>query len=325
MVQSDHTTEYFKTLMVSLTPFIFTIIVFLVWFWIQICKRHTIAEFKNRIIISVVIALFLLYPSIAIMAMGLFSCYEVDSGEYWLYKDLRIRCWNGSHPAWAFGLGIPMILLWVIGLPALGLYIVWYYRERLDDPLVLSRYKILFQGYRKEVFYWEFTNILRKVSIIMINVFLSIYSPIYKAFAGTIALAIILSQQDYVQPYKVKIMNEVEFRESTTSIVTLFWGSFFILNNLPSTINIILIVLILICNIWFYSLWIHLLLKSSAFSFLRLISLFFGKISLLGKEYWDEEKKQLQSVHDDEVINSKLIPKEMKISKLEEENKDNHD
>ena len=138
MVKTDDTTEYFKAFMTSLSPFIFVFIVVAVWLCIRIFKKYTLIEMKNKVIISVIIVLFLLHPSITGMAMGLFNCYEVDTGKYWLYKDLRIRCWNGTHPAWAFGLGIPMILWWVIGLPVAGFFVVRYFREKLDDPIVLS-------------------------------------------------------------------------------------------------------------------------------------------------------------------------------------------
>ena len=140
MVKTDDTTEYFKAFMTSLSPFIFVFIVVAVWLCIRIFKKYTLIEMKNKVIISVIIVLFLLHPSITGMAMGLFNCYEVDTGEYWLYKDLRIRCWNGTHPAWAFGLGIPMILCWVIGLPVAGFFVVRYFREKLDDPIVLSSF-----------------------------------------------------------------------------------------------------------------------------------------------------------------------------------------
>ena len=156
----------------------------------------------------------------------------------------------------------------------------------------------------------------------MINTFLGIYPPIYKTFVATLTLAIILRQQEQIQPYKIKIMNEVEFRESTTSIITLFGGMFFILESLPTAINVILVMVILICNIWFYSLWIHLFFKRSRFAFLRLIALFFGKISCLGKEYWQEEQKSLQSNHDMDFVFGKYDPKETKYNKIEEESKD---
>ena len=136
IVKTDDTTEYFKALMTSLSPFIFWLIIVAVWFIIQIFKRYSLIDFRSKIIISVWIILYLLHPTLTGMAMGLFNCYEVDTGQFWLYKDLKIRCWQGTHPVWAFGLGIPMIIFWIVGLPVIGFFIVRFYREKLDDQVV---------------------------------------------------------------------------------------------------------------------------------------------------------------------------------------------
>lgn len=321
MVKADDTTEYFKALITALTPFIFVLIVLCVWLLIRVFKKYSFMEMKNKIIVSTCIVLFLLHPSITGMAMGLFNCYEVDSGEFWLFKDLSVQCWRGKHPGYAFGLGVPMIIFWVIGLPVAGFLIIRHYRDRLDEEWILRRYRILFQGYRADAYYWEFVNIFRKVSMVMINTFLGIYPPIYKTFVATLTLAIILRQQEQIQPYKIKVMNEIDFRESTTSIVTLFGGMFFILESLPTAISVLLVIVILVCNIWFYSLWIHLFFKRSRFSTMRLIALFFGKISCLGKEYWQEEMKSVQSNHDMDFVFGKYDPKESKYKHIEEESK----
>lgn len=321
MVKADDTTEYFKALITALTPFIFVLIVLCVWLLIRVFKKYSFMEMKNKIIVSTCIVLFLLHPSITGMAMGLFNCYEVDSGEFWLFKDLSVQCWRGKHPGYAFGLGVPMIIFWVIGLPVAGFLIIRHYRDRLDEEWILRRYRILFQGYRADAYYWEFVNIFRKVSMVMINTFLGIYPPIYKTFVATLTLAIILRQQEQIQPYKIKVMNEIDFRESTTSIVTLFGGMFFILESLPTAISVLLVIVILVCNIWFYSLWIHLFFKRSRFSTMRLIALFFGKISCLGKEYWQEEMKSVQSNHDMDFVFGKYDPKESKYKQVEEESK----
>lgn len=322
MVQETNTTEYFKAFMTGISPLIFVGVVVLGWLVVWIFKRYTFHELKNRMIISIVIVLFLLHPSITGMALGLFNCYEIESGQYWLFKDLSIRCWQGTHPAFAFGLGIPMIILWIFGLPLAGFLIIRHYRNRLDEDTVLSRYRILFQGYKREAYYWEFVNIFRKVAMVMINTFLGIYPPIYKTFVATLTLAIILRQQEQIQPYKIKIMNEAEFRESTTSIVTLFGGMFFILEDLPGAIKVLLVIVIFACNIWFYSLWLHLFFKRSRFTSIRLLAIFFGKVSCLGKDYWQEEHKSLQSNHDMDFVFGKYDAKDTKYKQIEEESKD---
>ena len=322
MVKDTGTTEYFKSFMTGLSPFIFVGITVLVWFAIKVFMSYNWIQLKNRIIISICIVLFLLHPSITGMSLGLFNCFEIDNGQFWLFKDLSIRCWKGDHPKYAFGLGVPMVIFWVIGLPVLGFIIVKHYKNRLDEEFVIFRYRILFQGYKREAYYWEFVNVFRKVSIVMINTFLGIYPPIYKTFVATLTLAIILRQQEQIQPYLIKIMNEVEFRESTASIVTLFGGMFFILQNLPGVIKILLVIVIFATNLWFYSLWLHMFFKRSRFSSMRLLALFFGKISCLGNEYWVEELKTMQSNHDMDFVFGKYDAKDTKYNKVEEESKD---
>ena len=39
--------------------------------------------------------------------------------------DLNEVCWEGKHASYAFGLGVPMLILYVIGLPAAAFYRVY--------------------------------------------------------------------------------------------------------------------------------------------------------------------------------------------------------
>ena len=291
MVSSTGTTEYFKALITGLMPIMLIIATFIFWGimkpipWFKI----TWQKLKNNIILTLVVCMFLVHPSVTGMAAGLFNCYELDDGDFWLYKELSVKCWDSTHRLYAIGVGAPMMIVWVFGLPFLGFLMVRHNKNKLDNIDVIYKYRILYQGYRYEAYYWEFVNIFRKVAMVMINIFLSIYPPIYKTFVATLTLAIILRQQEQIKPYKIKIMNEVEFRESTTSIITLFGGMFFILEDLPNVIRILLVVIIFLTNIWFFTLWLHLFFRDSKFTVLRFLALFLGKISFLGKEYWKKE------------------------------------
>ena len=218
------------------------------------------------------------------------------------------------------------MILWVFGLPFLGFLMVRHNKNRLEETHVVFKYRILYQGYRDEAYYWEFVNIFRKVSMVIINIFLAIYPPIYKTFVATLTLAIILRQQEQVKPYKIKIMNECEFRESTTSIITLFGGMFFILEDLPNVVRIILVVAIFGCNAWFYSLWLHLFFRESRFSAMRFFSLFLGKISFLGKEYWEKEiVKSLKTDQGIDILFGKEAHKDMMFSKMDMDKGKNSD
>ena len=51
---------------------------------------------------------------------------------------------------------------------------------------------------------------------------------------------------------------------------------FFILDTLPSGLRIIFFLMILFCNVWFWSLWIYMVFYNSKYIFLRNIAEIFG-------------------------------------------------
>ena len=64
-----------------------------------------------------------------------------------------------------------MVGLWVVGLPILGITFLWMMKSHHNDSTFRKRFIIIYQGYKPKVFYWEFVNMLRKVLLAGINVF----------------------------------------------------------------------------------------------------------------------------------------------------------
>lgn len=180
-----------------------------------------------------------------------------------------------------------MIIIWVIFMPLCGLFIVWLNRKKLNKPEVMVKYRILYQGYRPDSFYWEFVNIFRKVGLVMINVFMAPFDPVYRTFVAALLLSVLLRFQERKRPYKVKVLNKLEQREFLSSIATLYGGMYFIQPNTPDVLKWVLVGIIFIANIWFFVLWIHLFFRDSRFDTLKYLSYFFGKLSFLGKKYWE--------------------------------------
>jgi hypothetical protein len=146
MVKNTGSTEYFKAFITGLLPLILIFVIVVIWLMAKPlpCFKISWRGLKNKIILSVVVSMFLIHPSVTGMAAGLFNCYELDNGETWLFKDLAIRCWDSTHRAYAIGLGVPMMLLWVFGLPFLGFLMVRHNKSRLDNPDVVYKYRILY-------------------------------------------------------------------------------------------------------------------------------------------------------------------------------------
>ena len=95
------------------------------WSLIVMICRKTRPNAPKKFVLSVVVVLYLLHPGITFTSFALFNCRELDSGEYYLVKDLQVRCWESQHYKYAFGLGVPMLLFWVIGIPVLGFIVLF--------------------------------------------------------------------------------------------------------------------------------------------------------------------------------------------------------
>ena len=143
------------------------------WSLIVLLCRKLRTNAPKKFVLSVVVVLYLLHPGITFTSFGLFNCRELDEGEFYLVKDLQVRCWKSQHYKYAFGLGVPMLLFWVVGIPVLGFLVLYQNKHKLDNPAVLMRFRVLYQGLKHEVYYWEFVNVGRKTALIVINVFVS--------------------------------------------------------------------------------------------------------------------------------------------------------
>jgi hypothetical protein len=115
---------------------------------------------------------------------------EIDSGEYWLIDNLDIRCWEGKHRYYALYAALPAIIVWCLGIPAVFLYILYRNRRFLDDTEVRLKYAYLFNGYKKEYYYWEFWILYRKIILISCAVFLGNSSQDVQAISTSTAYKI---------------------------------------------------------------------------------------------------------------------------------------
>jgi len=81
---------------------------------------------------TVVALLFLIWPGLCSETFAMFSCRDVCK-ETLLRVDLDERCWEGRHAGFAYFLGVPMLICYVIGLPTCALIGVWRVHKRATD------------------------------------------------------------------------------------------------------------------------------------------------------------------------------------------------
>jgi hypothetical protein len=96
---------------------------------------------------------------------------------------------------------------------------------------------------------------VRKIGIVSINVFLSLYPDSIKVIFCLLMLALIFILLESVKPYEIPIFNEIEKREQLASITTFYAGLYFVTANVSEALQYIIIVIVFLINAWFWVLW----------------------------------------------------------------------
>ena len=98
-------------------------------------------------------------------------------------------------------IGIPSSIIWIFGVPIIGLIFLWRNRRDLTSPIFFGRYRMVYQGLKPQYFYWEFVNITRKGFLVLVNVFLNLYPSIFKALLSLFVLVLFMRVQESIKPY----------------------------------------------------------------------------------------------------------------------------
>jgi len=155
----------------GVAPPILLIVCVATWLLISKCKNIEALDIKTKT--SCVALLYLVWPSLCSQTFSLFACRSIcDDTTTFLRADLDISCWEGVHAHYAWGLGVPMLFLYVIGLPLAALLRVRsMHQTEVMDPEEEKIYGMFYTAFRKETWWWESTVAARKIVIALIGVF----------------------------------------------------------------------------------------------------------------------------------------------------------
>ena len=120
-------------------------------------------------VLAVTVITFALYPTIVRSTFKLLACRQhLEEGDHdsYLQSDLNLPCYDGIHWVMLMFVGLPCLIVYVLGFP-LGTYHVLYKnRNNWMDDSVMYRYGMLMAGYRHKIFYWEIVITARKACMI---------------------------------------------------------------------------------------------------------------------------------------------------------------
>ncbi len=103
----------------------------------------------------------------------LFACRALtgEPGLLFLREDLAMVCYGHEHLLWALGLGLPAMLLWVLGFPIAKVHALYTRRNKLEDETTHATYGFIYNGFKPGFYWWEFVADARKILMAAISVF----------------------------------------------------------------------------------------------------------------------------------------------------------
>ncbi|CAN0415640.1 unnamed protein product [Ectocarpus sp. 12 AP-2014] len=174
-----NTTFYHRLVVVTTIPLVLTGILRATYS--MACRRHygdkngTSAVLRRHTSVFLVLA-FLLYSTISSAIFQTFACDELDDGREYLRADHRLNCDTSTHLAFMVYAGL-MIGVYPVGIPLVFAIVLWRKRSRLtvadrDDDVTIEPMKELWQPYRKDVYFYEIIECLRRVTLSGVVVFI---------------------------------------------------------------------------------------------------------------------------------------------------------
>jgi hypothetical protein len=248
--------EFIKLIAMAVIPFNVIIVSCIVWGIVALYKR-SLANVRNELVTTLLVLLFMIHPNVVKSMFSAFSCLEVDPGELWLRTDLETRCWVGAHNKFSFGVALPGLIVWGVGIPLVALHLLIRKRRSLYLASVKAQYSFLFLGYKMSHFYWEFVILYRKLLIAFISVYLANISVSIQALTLMLVILGALVLHVKHQPFTDQKLNELEFRSILTSAVTIYCGLFYLTEDLDEVTKLILFLLIIAMNAYFLLYWIE--------------------------------------------------------------------
>ena len=217
--------------------------------------------FKGWIKTTIVVGLFLIYPSVIKNLITMLSCADVGNKQY-LYKDMSIECYTNTHNTYRT-FAYSFLVIYGLGIPLIAWKLLYNYRFRLfsntratgQDKDTSASLSFLFVGYRENRYYWEFVIMARKLGIIVISVFLKETSR-YQMISACWLIQVSLILHIYFKPYDTitkygKLCNRLEIVSLVSLVVTLNSGIAFGTKEANHNLGLFefsILILVIFCN-----------------------------------------------------------------------------
>ena len=191
----------------------------------------TRADTRRCIIVSAIVAMVILHPTLVRQAMFLLMCVNVEN-KFYLRIDLQLQCSTTEHNLMTIFVAVPGILLYVLGWPLL-VYILLRKRKHklhlkgLSGQGTRSTYGFLYRGYSKDRYYWEIVIMMRKTAMVLVATFGLRATVPTQGLLALFVISMAMAAHLKLRPHEDDSLDKLEFYGLTAAFITLYFGMFF--------------------------------------------------------------------------------------------------
>ena len=230
--------------------------------------NNVFSEFAGYIITATTVVMFMIHPNITRQFFMVLSCKSIggtaDPGAKFMLGDLSEPCYSSYHVLFILVLGVPMLILWVIGIPLFTWGILYRNRALIQTPptgasdimraqkkVFESQMAFLYRGYKPTRYYWFLLEMFRKAALVAIAVFFPGALHTQLMMASLLIFVCILAQI-FAKPFENRIPGAVEFLSLGTSFMIFFLANFLFVDTISHTAKVVATILICVLVISFF-------------------------------------------------------------------------
>ncbi len=229
-----------------------------IWNLIAFFKKMPRKVFKIKLVTSVVVITYFLHSNYVNIFLRNLSCKEYENNQY-LSSNLGQKCWDKEHMFFSSIITLPMVIIWMVLLPAIVYKLVVHNKKKkIESFSHVVRYFV--NGFKEEYYYWEFVILLEKYIFILIPLIFKNVANLPILILYTLLLLTYLIIHAEVQPYSLKVINNLQFLSYYASFISYFIS---IINSLSDNEQVLIFISILyyVLNGGFYLFWISMYYK----------------------------------------------------------------
>jgi hypothetical protein len=132
------------------------------------------------------------------------------------------QCYAGYHKVWALGLGIPLLGLFCVALPACVFTFLWHSRKhgKLQQTVFAQHYGFMYKLWREEVCWWEAVVVLQTIGLVMVATFGFALGPYYQGLVTHAVLGVVVMLLLWVRPFRCPAANTVAVQSACVLLLT---------------------------------------------------------------------------------------------------------